>query len=91
MSICSKYFWASRSFLHFNLRIRGNIGLRTDYIPHLNFVDSRSRTGEVLPLTTRATNAAWPRSNDAVPEHADINRPRNIIPPQSNRQGMGLY
>ncbi|XP_042015692.1 recQ-mediated genome instability protein 1-like [Salvia splendens] len=47
----------------------------------------RNRTGEIVPLTTRATLAAWPPSNDAVPGHVDNNRPTNVIPQQTSRQG----
>ncbi|XP_042014581.1 recQ-mediated genome instability protein 1-like isoform X2 [Salvia splendens] len=46
----------------------------------------RNRPGEVVPLTTRATLAAWPPSNDAVPGHVDNNRPTNVIPQQTSRQ-----
>ncbi|KAL1541814.1 recQ-mediated genome instability protein 1 [Salvia divinorum] len=47
----------------------------------------RNRTGEVVPLTTRATLAAWPPSKEAVPGHVDNNRPTNVIPQQTSRQG----
>ncbi|KAH6831566.1 recQ-mediated instability protein [Perilla frutescens var. hirtella] len=46
----------------------------------------RTRTG-VVPLTTRATLAAWPPRNDAVPGHVDRNHPADTIPLQSSGQG----
>ncbi|KAK4436840.1 RecQ-mediatedinstability protein 1 [Sesamum alatum] len=50
----------------------------------------RNRTGVVPPLATRATLAAWPPRNDAVPEHVDRNTRSNSINLQASGQGTAV-
>lgn len=40
--------------------------------------NARTRSGEVPPLATRATSAAWPREGVTAPEHADTSSRQSV-------------
>ncbi|KAG8379455.1 hypothetical protein BUALT_Bualt07G0090300 [Buddleja alternifolia] len=50
----------------------------------------RNRIGEIPPLGTRATLAAWPPQNDAVPGHADRTTRVDTTTPQASGQGNAV-
>ncbi|KAK6148053.1 hypothetical protein DH2020_018965 [Rehmannia glutinosa] len=49
---------------------------------------NENRTGVVPPLAARATLAAWPPRNEAVPGHVDRNTSLNTTPQQARGEGM---